>query len=45
MSTDIAKAEAFGVDVRHNIKATIILVNIAVTAQFTSGGSEVRDAQ
>jgi hypothetical protein len=34
---DITKVAAFGVDVRHNIKATIILVNITVAAQFTSG--------
>ena len=43
--TDIAKAAAFCVDVRHDIKTTIILANIAVTARFTSGGAEVREAQ
>ena len=45
LSTDIAKAAAFSVDVRHAIKATVILANIAVAAQFTSRGAEIRDAQ
>ena len=32
LSMDTAKASAFSVNVRHNIKATIILVNISMAA-------------
>ena len=37
LSTDIAKAAVFGVDFRHDIKATIILANSVVAARLTSG--------
>ena len=45
LAADIAKAAAFGVTIGHDIKATIILANIATAARFDSGGTEIGDAQ
>ena len=42
---DIAKTAAFGVNVRHDIKATITLANITAASQFASRGDEVRKAK
>ena len=42
---DIAKADAFGVEIRNDIKATIIRLNIATAARFSSGGTEIMEAQ
>ena len=38
LAADIAKADAFGVEIRNDIKAVIILANIATAARFSSGG-------
>ena len=43
--TAIAKAAVFVLDVRHDIKATIILANIDVAAQYISKRVEAREAQ
>ena len=45
LAVDIAKAAAFGVTIAHDVKATIILANIATAARFDSGGTEIGDAQ
>ena len=45
LAADIAKAAAFGVTIAHDIKATIILANIATAARFDSRGTEIGDAQ
>ena len=42
--TYIAKADAFGVEIRNNIKATIILANIVTAARFSSGVAEIMEA-
>ena len=42
---DIAKADAFGVEIRNDIKATIIRLNIATAARFSSGGTEIMETQ
>ena len=42
---DIVKAAAFGVVIGHNIKAAIIVANISTAAQFSSGGTEIAEAQ
>ena len=39
------KAAAFGVVIVHDIKSAIILANIATAAQFSSGGTEILEAQ
>ena len=41
----IAKADAFGVVIRNDIKAVIILANIATAARFSSRGAEIMEAQ
>ena len=45
LAADIVKAEAFGVVIGHNIKASIILANIAMTARLSHGGTEIAEAQ
>ena len=44
LSADIAKADAFGIEIKNDIKATILLANVAMAARFSSGGTEIRDA-
>ena len=43
LSADIAKADAFGIEIKNDIKATILLANVATAARFSSGGTEIRD--
>ena len=45
LAADIAKAAAFSVTIAHDIKATIILANIAMAARFDSGATEIGDTQ
>ena len=45
LAADTEKAAAFGVTIAHDVKATIILANIATAARFDSGGTENGDAQ
>ena len=41
---DIAKADTFGIEIKNDIKATILLANVVTAARFSSGGTEIRDA-
>ena len=45
LSADIAKADAFGIEIRNDIKGIVILANVAAAARFSSGGTEIREAQ
>ena len=45
LAADIAKTDAFGVVIRNDIKAVIILANIATAARFSSRGAEIMEAQ
>jgi phosphotransferase system HPr-like phosphotransfer protein len=45
LAADIVKADAFGVTIQNDVKAVIILANIAAAAKFSSGGTEIREAQ
>ena len=45
LATDIVKSAAFGVVIGHNIKAAIILANIATAARLSRGGTEIAEAQ
>ena len=45
LTADIVKADAFGVEIRNDVKAVIILANIATAARFSSGGTEIMEAQ
>ena len=42
---DITKADAFGVEICNDIKAMIILANIATAARFSSGWMEIMEVQ
>ena len=44
-AADIVKAAAFGVVIGHDVKAAIILANIAMAAKFQQGGTEIAEAQ
>ena len=44
LSADIAKANAFGIEIKSDLKAVILLVNVAAVVRFSSGGIEVREA-
>ena len=45
LAADIVKADAFGVKIQNDVKAVIILANIATAARFSSGGTEIMEAQ
>ena len=38
LSTDIAKVDVFGIEIKNDIKATILLANAAAAARLSSGG-------
>ena len=44
LAADIVKAAAFGVVIGHDVKAAIILANIAMAAKFQQGGTEIAEA-
>ena len=44
LAVNITKADTFRVEIRNDIKATIILANIATAARFSSGGTEIMEA-
>ena len=44
LSAAIAKVDAFGIEIRNDLKATIILANVASAARADSGGTEIREA-
>jgi len=45
LAADIVKADAFGVTIQNDVRAVIILANIAAAARFSSGGTEIMEAQ
>ena len=45
LAANIVKAAAFGFVIGHDIKVDIILANIATAARFSSGGTEIAEAQ
>ena len=45
LAANIVKAAALGVVIGHDIKAAIILANIATAERFQQGGTEIAEAQ
>ena len=45
LAADIVKVDAFGVTIQNDVRAVIILANIAAAARFSSGGTEIMEAQ
>ena len=44
LSADIVKASAFGIEIKSDLKAIILLANVAAAARFDSGGTEICEA-
>ena len=45
LASDIVKADAFGVKIQNDVRAVTILANIVTVARFSSGGTEIMEAQ
>ena len=44
LTKDIAKISAFGIEIRNDITATIIVANVVTAAQFKNRGTKIREA-